>query len=72
MPGASIVLAIDNGQLTTSFPGSLQKIPLFAESPTIFYMKMPQNVELRFVKEASGVVRLTFRQGGQEMRAIRK
>ncbi len=72
MPGASIVLSVDNGRLATTFPGSPQKIPLFAESPTIFYMKMPQNVELRFVKDESGVVRLTFRQGGQEMRAIRR
>ncbi len=72
MPGASIVISVENGQLMTTYPGAPQKLPLFAETPTIFFPKMPTNVELRFYKDDAGVIRLTFRQGGQEMRAPRR
>ncbi len=71
-PGFTLAIGLENGQLTITAPGNNQAVPLFAESPTVFFAKIANNIELRFSKDDQGVVRLLFRQGGAELRAIRK
>jgi quinohemoprotein ethanol dehydrogenase len=70
-PGINLAVSLENGQLMLQ-PGGPQKIPLNAASETTFFTVTP-NLEIEFVKDPQGVVtHLTVRQGGDEMKAVRK
>jgi PQQ-dependent dehydrogenase (methanol/ethanol family) len=71
--GLKLIVAIENAQLVVATEGpNQQKLPLSAESPNMFFAKAVNNVEVRFVKDEQGIVRMTFRQGGMEMTTRKK
>ncbi len=64
-------MSLESGHLMIQ-PGGPQKIPLNAASETTFFTVTP-NLEIEFAKdERSVVTHLTVRQGGVEMKAVRK
>jgi alcohol dehydrogenase (cytochrome c) len=72
-PGQTLDVTVDNGQLFVAPNGNPQKLPLSAESETVFFSKAMTNVQFTFEKDDKGVVTtLVFRQGAREIRAPRK
>jgi CubicO group peptidase (beta-lactamase class C family) len=61
----NVDITLDGKQLETQLTGQ-PKFPLFAESPTSFFLKVV-DAEVRFDKDASGkVTQLTIHQGGRD------
>jgi len=67
-PEANVDITLDGNQLQTQLTGQT-KLPLFAESPTSFFLKAVE-ATVSFDKDSSGkVTQLTIRQGGRTMTA---
>ena len=54
--GQTLEITLDNGQLFAAPKGNPQKLPLSAESETVFFTKLMTNLTLTFVKDEKGVV----------------
>lgn len=64
-PEVNVDITLDGNQLQTQLTGQ-PKFPLFAESPTSFFLKVVE-AEVKFDKNASGkVTQLTIHQGGRD------
>jgi len=67
-PQFDLVVTVENGQLITQVTGQ-QKIPLFAESETVFFPTVI-DAKIEFFKDDQGkVTHLVLHQNGQEMKA---
>ncbi len=65
-PDVNVDITLDENQLTTQMTGQ-PKIPMFAESPTTFFLKVV-DAEVKFGKDAAGKVnQLTIHQGGRDI-----
>jgi hypothetical protein len=70
-PGFVFVVTLDGEQLITQITGQ-PKVPIFAESETIFFPKVV-DAEIEFFKNDRGqVTHLVLRQGGRETKALKK
>jgi len=69
-PNVFMMVTLENGQLTTQVTGQA-KIPVFAETETLFFLKVvPATLEFR--KDANGAVTgVALSQGGQNLTATR-
>jgi CubicO group peptidase (beta-lactamase class C family) len=64
-PEINVDMTLDGNQLQTQLTGQ-PKFPLFAESPTSFFLKVVE-ADVTFQKDATGkVTQLTIHQGGRE------
>ena len=71
MPGFSIAVTLENGQLMTQATNQ-PKFPLFAESDTKFFLKVV-DAELEFFTDAKGeVTSLILHQGARDMKGVKK
>jgi hypothetical protein len=62
---------VEEGKLLTQLTGR-GKLPLFAESPTLLFLKVV-DAQLEFAKDASGrATQVTLHQGGRDQVAKRK
>jgi CubicO group peptidase (beta-lactamase class C family) len=70
-PDFSIVITLEGNQLMTQATHQ-PKVPMFAESPTRFFLKVV-DAEVEFSKDAQGNVNsLTLYQGGREVKGTKK
>ena len=70
-PGFVMSVTLEDGQLVTQLTGQ-PKVPLFAESETVFFPKVV-DAEIEFLKDQKGqVTHLVLRQGGREVKAVKK
>jgi CubicO group peptidase (beta-lactamase class C family) len=70
-PQFDLVVTVENGQLITQATGQ-QKVPLFAESETVFFPTVI-DAKIEFFKDDQGkVTHLVLHQNGQEMKAPKK
>jgi hypothetical protein len=70
-PGADVTITLEGGQLFGQITGQ-QKFPLFAESETVFFLKVA-DAQNEFIKDDKGAVtHLIIRQGPNEVKAPRK
>jgi hypothetical protein len=71
LPTFSIAITLENGQLMAQASNE-QKIPIFAESQSEFFLKV-ENAQLEFFREVDGqVAHLVLHQYGQDIRGERK
>ena len=64
-------MTVEDDQLMTQMTGQ-QKLPLFAESETRFFMKVV-DAQVEFLKDAQGAItHLVIHQGGRDTKAQRK
>jgi CubicO group peptidase (beta-lactamase class C family) len=71
MPGFSIAVTLENGQLMTQATNQ-PKFPLFAESDTKFFLKVV-DAELEFFTDTKGeVTNLILHQGARDMKGVKK
>src|SRR5579862_2924753 len=69
-PAANMTITLVDGQLISQMSGQ-GKVPLFAESETIFFPKVV-NAEIEFPKDTKGSAsQLILHQGGRDMTATR-
>ena len=70
-PTFSITITLENGQLMTQATNQ-QKLPLFAESETMFFLKLV-DAQIEFVKNEKGeVTNLMLHQNGRDVKGVRK
>lgn len=70
-PGLSFTIGKEGGNLTFLPPGQPKPVPLYAESETVFFLKVV-DATITFVKDADGkVTGLEFRQAGRTTKAKR-
>jgi hypothetical protein len=70
-PNFSIVVTLEGDQLMTQATHQ-PKVPMFAESPTRFFLKVV-DAEVQFSKDPQGKVNsLTLYQGGREVKGTKK
>jgi len=70
-PGFSIAITLENGQLMEQATNQ-PKFPIFAESPTRFFLKVV-DAQIEFVKNDKGEVnQMILHQGGRDMKGVRK
>jgi hypothetical protein len=70
-PGFVFVVTLEGEQLITQITGQ-PKVPIFAESETIFFPKVV-DAEIEFFKNEKGqVTHLVLRQGGRATKALKK
>ena len=70
-PGVDNVVTLEGDQLMTQLTGQ-QKLPLFAESETKFFLRVV-DAQVEFIKDQQGAVtHLLLRQGPNEIKARRK
>jgi CubicO group peptidase (beta-lactamase class C family) len=70
-PTFSIVITLENGQLMTQATNQ-GKLPLFAESETMFFLKVV-DAQVEFVKNEKGeVTHLVLHQNGRDTKGVRK
>jgi hypothetical protein len=70
-PGAEVAMTVENGHLMTQITGQ-PKFELFAESNTMFFLKVV-DAQAEFVSDANGnVTHLVIHQGGHDSKATRK
>jgi Domain of unknown function (DUF3471) len=70
-PTFSIVITLENGQLMTQATNQ-QKLPLFAESETMFFLKVV-DAQVEFVKNEKGdVTHLVLHQNGRDTKGMKK
>jgi CubicO group peptidase (beta-lactamase class C family) len=70
-PTFSIVMTLENGQLMTQATNQ-QKLPLFAESETMFFLKVV-DAQVEFVKNEKGeVTHIVLHQNGRDVKGIKK
>ncbi|MDR3675881.1 MAG: serine hydrolase, partial [Acidobacteriota bacterium] len=70
-PGLTLVVTLENGQLMALATGQ-PKLPIFAESETMFFLKVV-DAEIQFFKNEKGeVTHLVLHQGGHEIKCLRK
>lgn len=71
-PGLSFTIGREGSGLTFLPPGQPKPVPLFAESETVFFLKVV-DATITFIKNADGkVTGLEFRQAGRTTRASRQ
>jgi CubicO group peptidase (beta-lactamase class C family) len=70
-PNFSLAITLENGQLVSQ--GTNQgKVPMFAESETMFFVKLV-DAEIEFVKNEKGeVTNLVLHQNGRDVKGVRK
>jgi CubicO group peptidase (beta-lactamase class C family) len=66
-PAVTLAIALDGDQLTTQLTGQ-GKLPIFAQSETMFFLKVV-DAQLEFAADASSVV---LHQGGRSQKGIRQ
>ena len=70
-PTFSIAMTLENGQLMTQATNQ-QKLPLFAESETMFFLKVV-DAQVEFVKNEKGeVTHMVLHQNGQDVKGVKK
>ena len=69
-PNVDIVMTLEGAQLMTQATGQ-PKFPLFAESPTKFFLKVV-DAQVEFFKENGKVTYLVLHQNGQDAKATRQ
>ena len=70
-PTFSIAITLENGQLMSQATNQ-QKLPLFAESETMFFLKLV-DAQIEFVKNEKGeVTNLVLHQNGRDVKGVRK
>ena len=70
-PGVEMVVTVEEGRLMTQL-GPQQKVPVFAESATVFFAKVV-DAQIEFTTDATGrVTALILRQGPANIEAPRK
>ena len=70
-PTFSIVMTLENGQLMTQATNQ-QKLPLFAESETMFFLKVV-DAQVEFVKNEKGeVTHMVLHQNGRDVKGVKK
>ena len=70
-PGVEVTMTVEDDQLMTQMTGQ-QKLPLFAESETRFFMKVV-DAQVEFLKDAQGAItHLVIHQRGRDTKAQRK
>jgi hypothetical protein len=70
-PGFVFVVTLEGDQLITQITGQ-PKVPIFAESETMFFPKVV-DAEIEFFRNEKGqVTRLVLHQGGRDTKALRK
>jgi CubicO group peptidase (beta-lactamase class C family) len=70
-PTFSIVITLENGQLMTQATNQ-QKLPLFAESETMFFLKVV-DAQVEFVKNEKGeVTNMVLHQNGRDTKGVKK
>lgn len=70
-PTFSIVITLENGQLMTQATNQ-GKLPLFAESETVFFLKVV-DAQVEFVKNEKGeVTHMVLHQNGRDTKGIKK
>jgi CubicO group peptidase (beta-lactamase class C family) len=70
-PGVALVVTLDAGQLMTQLTGR-PKVPIFAESETMFFLKVV-DAQIEFIKNEKGeVTHLVLHQGGQDIKGLKK
>ncbi len=70
-PSFSIVMTLEGGQLMTQATNQ-EKLPIFAESETMFFLKAV-DAQVEFFKNDKGqVTHLVLHQGGRDVKGVRK
>jgi hypothetical protein len=70
-PNFDLVVTVENGELVTQATGQ-GKVPMLAASETRFFPTR-FDAEIEFIKDDQGrVTSFVLRQGGQEMKGVRK
>jgi CubicO group peptidase (beta-lactamase class C family) len=70
-PTFSIAITLENGQLMTQATNQ-QKLPLFAESETMFFLKVV-DAQVEFVKNEKGeVTHMVLHQSGRDAKGVKK
>ncbi|HEV7676016.1 MAG TPA: serine hydrolase [Candidatus Angelobacter sp.] len=70
-PAFSIVMTLENGQLMTQATNQ-EKLPLFAESETMFFLKAV-DAQVEFVKNEKGeVTDMVLHQNGRDIKGVKK
>jgi CubicO group peptidase (beta-lactamase class C family) len=70
-PGVDVIMTVEGGRLMTQITGQ-PKFELFAESQTVFFLKVV-DAKVEFFTDASGAVtHIVIHQNGQETKATRK
>jgi Domain of unknown function (DUF3471) len=70
-PGFSIVITLENGQLMEQATNQ-PKFPIFAESPTRFFLKVV-DAQIEFLKNDKGeVTGMILHQNGRDIKGLRK
>jgi len=70
-PKVDLTITLEGDHLETQLTGQ-PKIPIFAETPTLFFLKVV-DAQLEFAKDASGkVTQVTLHQNGRDMVAHKK
>jgi CubicO group peptidase (beta-lactamase class C family) len=70
-PTFSIVITLENGQLMSQATNQ-QKLPLFAESETMFFLKVV-DAQVEFVKNEKGeVTHMMLHQNGRDVKGVKK
>jgi CubicO group peptidase (beta-lactamase class C family) len=70
-PTFSIAITLENGQLMTQATNQ-QKLPLFAESETMFFLKVV-DAQVEFVKNEKGeVTHMVLHQNGRDAKGVKK
>jgi len=70
-PSFSIAITLENGQLMEQATDQ-PKFPIFAESQTMFFLKVV-DARIEFIKNDKGeVTAMTLHQGGRDMKGVRK
>ncbi len=71
VPGVDMVITLDGGQMMTQLTGQ-PKFPLYAQSETLFFLKVV-DAQVEFSKDASGkVTQATLHQNGRDTVARKK
>lgn len=71
MPGFKLAVTLEGGQLMTQATGQ-PKVPIFAESETLFFLKAV-DAQVEFFKSDKGeVTHLVLHQGGRDIKGIKK
>jgi CubicO group peptidase (beta-lactamase class C family) len=68
-PGINLMITLDGNQLMTQLTGQ-DKIPIFAESETMFFLKVV-DAQLEFGKDEKGAY-VILHQGGRDQKAVKK
>jgi uncharacterized protein YneR len=69
-PKFSLAITLEGGQLISQGTNQ-EKVPMFAESETMFFLKLV-DAQIEFVKNEKEVTHMVLHQNGREVKGVKK